>query len=112
LILTIFDPKHAFIAPYKGLAKEAGQQSVCMMHSVLRCGLLHQNAGVRSFNDACAVRRGVLRLRTPAQLKHFASARRVLSCSADLQEQIETSTEKKNSDWSADLESPTDRRGK
>ena len=84
---------------------------MCMMHSGLRCGYLHQNPAVRSLNDASAVRRGVLRLRTPAQLKHFASARRVLVCSADLQEQAEISTEKRDSDWSADLGNATERRG-
>ena len=82
--------------------KRAGQQSKCIMQTGLRCGPLQQNFCATRCNNTRSSHCSAPKLRT-AQPKHWAPARRVLVCSTDLQEKVESVTEEKKSDWTEDL---------
>ena len=72
------------------------------MQTGLRCGPLQQNFCATRCNNTRSSRCSAPKLRT-AQPKHWAPARRVLVCSTDLQEKVESVTEEKKSDWTEDL---------
>ena len=75
---------------------------MCIMQYGLRRGLLQQRLCASRRNYTHSSRRSAPKLRT-AQPRHWAPARRVLVCSTDLQDKVESVTEEKRSDWSEDL---------
>ena len=72
------------------------------MQSGLRCGPLQQKLCASRCNYTRSSLRSAPKLKT-AQPGHWAPARRVLVCSTDLQDKVESVTEEKRSDWSEDL---------